>query len=202
MVRGWASALTAAGIAAACSGGAVPTINIVDAEASWPAQFLVSGTKTEPTYIEHVRLRRDGDLFILEGGAPAGMESSRESVSLRADGTLIHHDCPAAMRCDDAAAPSGFLASAIVVAAIRDRRLSGRFPLLPYGDLRLVCIPAERLGIREPVLDPCVDARSGAVVAQRHRRSGEFDGPSLDPWSIALSDPVRQLTSSRSSSPM
>jgi hypothetical protein len=45
------------------------------------------------------------------------------------------------------------------------------------------------------VLDPCVEAHSGAVIAQRHRRSGEFDGPSLDPWSINLSIPPPQLAS-------
>jgi hypothetical protein len=91
------------------------------------------------------------------------------------------------MRCDGTEPPSGFLASAAILAAIRGQQLSGRFPLLPYGGFALVCIPAERLGIQDAVLDPCIDAASGAVIAQRHRRSGEFDGPSLDPWSITLS---------------
>lgn len=202
MVRRWASALAAIGIAATTGAGAVPTIDIAAAAASWHGQFLLSGTKTEPTYIEHIRLTRDGDLFILEGGAPAGMAPSRESLTLRPDGTLIHLDCPAAMRCDGMELPSGFLASAAILAAIRGRQLSGRFPLLPYGGFALVCIPAERLGIRDAVLDPCIDARSGAVIAQRHRRSGEFDGPSLDPWSITLSTSPIQLTSSTQSSPM
>ena len=40
-----------------------------------------------------------------------------------------------------------------------------------------------------------VDAHSGAVVAQRHRRSGEFDGPSLDPSPIDLSIPPLQSAS-------
>ena len=106
------------------------------------------------------------------------------------------------MRCDGAEPPSGFLASAAILAAIRSQQLSGRFPLLSYGDLQLMCIPAERLGIHDAVLDPCIDARSGAVIAQRHRRSGEFDGPSLDPWSITLSTSPTKLTSSIQSSPM
>lgn len=201
MVRRWACALTALGIAAS-GPGAVPTVDIVAAEASWHSQFLLSGTKTEPTYIEHIRLRRDGDIFILEGGAPAGMAPSRESIMLRADGTLTHLDCPAGMRCGGAEAPSGFLASAAILAAIRGQELSGRFPLLPYGDLQLVCIPAERLGIHHALLDPCIDAHTGAVIAQRDRRSGEFAGPSLDPWSITLSTSPIQLTSSARSSPM
>jgi hypothetical protein len=202
MVKGWVSGLTAAGIATAVGAGAVPTIDIAGAQAVWPPQFVVSGTKTEPTYIEHIRLRRDNDLFTLEGGAAAGMEPSRESVALRPNGSLVHRDCPAAMHCDDTAPPSGFLASAIVLAAIRNQQITGRLPLFPYGDFQLVCIPAERLGIREPVLDPCFDAQSGAVMAQRHRRSGEFDGPSLDPWSISFSSSAVQFTSSSSSSPM
>jgi hypothetical protein len=201
MVTRWASALVAIGIAATAGAGAVPTIDIAAAAASWHAQFLLSGTKTEPTYIEHIRLTRDGDLFILEGGAPAGMVASRESVTLRANGTLSHLDCPGGMRCDGTEPPSGFLASAAILAAIRGQQLSGRFPLLPYGGFALVCIPAERLGIQDAVLDPCIDAASGAVIAQRHRRSGEFDGPSLDPWSITLSTSPIQLTSSTQSSP-
>jgi hypothetical protein len=52
------------------------------------------------------------------------------------------------------------------------------------------------------VLDPCIDARSGAVMAQRHRRSGEFDGPSLDPWSITLSVSAIRLTSFEPIPPM
>lgn len=202
MVRRWACALAALGIAASGGTGAVPTVDIVAAEASWHSQFLLSGTKTEPTYIEHISLRRDGDIFILEGGAPAGMAPSRESIMLRADGTLTHLDCPAGMRCGGAEAPSGFLASAAILAAIRSQELSGRFPLLPYGDFQLACIPAERLGIEDAVLDPCIDAHSGAVMAQRHRRSGEFDGPSLDPWSITLSTSPIRLTSLEPIPPM
>jgi hypothetical protein len=202
MVRRWASALAAIGLAAAGGAGATPTIDIAAAEASWRPQFVLTGTKTEPTYIEHVRLERDGDVFILQGGAPAGMAPSRESVAVRADGTLTHLDCPTGMRCDGTAPPSGFLASAAILAAIRERQLSGRFPLISYGSFELVCIPAERLGVRDAVLDPCIEAQSGAVIAQRHRRSGEFDGPSLDPWSVTLSTSPIQLTSSTQSSPM
>jgi hypothetical protein len=154
MVSRWASALTAIGIAGVGGTSAVPSIDIAAAEASWRPQFVLTGTKTEPTYVEHIRLERAGDVFVLQGGAPAGMASSRESVALRADGRLVHLECPTGMRCDGTETPSGFLASAAILAAIRDRHLSGSFPLLPYGDLQLVCIPAELLGIRDPVLDP------------------------------------------------
>ncbi len=189
MVRRWTWMIAIAAIAAATGAQAASTVDIGAAAAAWAPRFILTGTKTEPTYIEHIRLERNGDLFVLEGGAPAGLPASRESIVLAADGALRHVDCPAAMQCDSAAPPSGFLAAAAIVAAIRQQRLSGRFPVSAYGTFRVVCIPAERLGIREPVLDPCVEIRSGAVLAQRHRRSGKFDGPSLDPWSIALSLP-------------
>ncbi len=203
MVRRLTSALALVAMAAAAGAGAAPTVDIAAAQLSWGPHFVLTGTKTEPTYIEHIRLERDRDLFILQGGAPAGMASSQESVTLRFDGTLAHIDCPAGMRCDATAEPpSGFLASAVILAAIRQQRLSGRFPLIPYGDLQLVCIPAEQLGIWNAVLDPCVEAHSGAVVAQRHRRSGEFDGPSLDPWSVSLSTSPVESTSSTASSSM
>jgi hypothetical protein len=193
MVRWWPLAIGGLGLAAAGAVDAAPTIDIALAAASWGPRFILTGTKTEPTYIEHVRLERDGDVFVLQGGAPAGMAPSRESVALGAGGALQYLDCPEGARCDTAEPPSGFLASAVILGAIRAQRLSGRFPIVSYGGFELVCIPAERLGVQNAVLDPCVEAHSGAVIAQRHRRSGEFDGPSLDPWSINLSIPPLQL---------
>ena len=148
---------------------------------------MLTGTKTEPTYIEHIRLRRDRDLFILQGGGPMGTPVSRESVIVAADGTLSHRDCPAAMDCASHIVPSGFLASAAILAAIRHGGLAGAFVPRRYGAVAVICIPAERIGVQAPVLDPCVETRTGAVVAQRHRLSKQFDGPSLDPWSIGLS---------------
>jgi hypothetical protein len=187
MVRGTLLAVSAVSLSIVFASEAAPTIDIATAAASWSPQFVLTGTKTEPTYIEHIRLERYGDLFVLQGGAPAGMAPSRESVVIDADGKLQHLDCPPGMPCDTGASPSGFLASAVIVAAVRQARLSGRFPILAYGEYELLCVPAEQLGVQLPVLDPCVEIHSGAVIAQRHRRSGEFDGPSLDPWSIELS---------------
>ena len=182
-------------LAAACAVEAAPTLDISMAAVSWGPRFVLTGTKTEPTYIEHIRLERDGDLFILQGGAPAGMAPSRESIAVGAGGALRHVDCPAGMTCAKTEPPSGFLASAGILAALRRQRLSGRFPIYSYGGHALVCIPAERLGVQNAVLDPCVEIQSGAVIAQRHRRSGEFEGPSLDPWSINLSIVPPQVAS-------
>jgi hypothetical protein len=130
MVRWWTLAIGGLGLAAAGAVDAAPTIDIALAAASWGPRFILTGTKTEPTYIEHIRLERNGDVFILQGGAPAGMAPSRESVTLGPDGVLQHLDCPAGMSCDTSEPPSGFLASAVILGAIRAQRLSGRFPIV------------------------------------------------------------------------
>jgi hypothetical protein len=186
MVRRMTVAMAILCLAALCGVEATPTLDIVTAAHAWETRFILNGTKTEPTYIEQIRLERDGDLFILEGGAPAGMAQSRASISVDPKGLLQFVDCPKGMSCDRTEAPTGFLASAVILAALRQQRLFGRLPVLSYGGFAIVCIPADRLGVENAVLDPCVEAYSGAVIAQRHRRSGEFDGPSLDPWSIKL----------------
>jgi len=196
MVKWLTMAIAIVGLASACAVEAAPTVDISEAAVSWGTRFILIGTKTEPTYVEHISLARDGDLFILQGGAPSGMAPSRESIALDANGTLRHVDCPPAMNCDGTDLPSGFLASATMLAALRQQRLSGRFPVVSYAGLELICIPADRLGVQDAVLDPCVEVHSGAVIAQRHRRSGEFDGPSLDPWSISLSIPDHQFAPS------
>ncbi len=162
-------------------------VEIAAMAAGWPERWVLTGTKTEPTWVGHVRLSRDGDRFLLEGGAPLGETPSREAMQLGNDGTLHRTLCPPGMAvCDDDAPPAGFLASAAILGAIRSGRLDGRFEPRPYGTIEIVCIPAETIGIADPVLDPCVETGSGAVVAQRHRLSGAFAGPSLDPWSVAI----------------
>jgi hypothetical protein len=200
MVRSAASLVWLAVLAAAATARPAQSASFADLAAlanSWGTHFVLTGTKTEPTYIEHIRLERNGDAFLLEGGAPAGMAPSRESMKVSADGSLRFVECPAAMRCNSDEPPSGFLASATIIAAVRKGKLTARYPVYSYGEFLIVCIPAERLGIRNPVLDPCAEIRSGAVMAQRHRLSSEFDGPSLDAWSIELSIPRSRSVSSR-----
>jgi hypothetical protein len=64
MVRWWTLAIGGLGLAAAGAVDAAPTIDIALAAASWGPRFILTGTKTEPTYIEHIRLERNGDVFI------------------------------------------------------------------------------------------------------------------------------------------
>lgn len=161
-------------------------LDITRVARAWPTHFTLSGTKTEPTYIEQIGLTRSGDVFTLSGGAPAGMTPSREVVAVTAGGELRPVLCPPAMDCAPPLRPSGFLASAAIVAAARRGALHGHFVPLRFGRYQVLCIPAEEIGIAHPVLDPCVEIHSGAVLALRHRLSGKFEGPSLDPWSVHL----------------
>lgn len=156
---------------------------------TWPDRFSVAGDKNEPTYLAAIDIARDGDRFTITGGAPAWAERSTEAISVAADGRLSHAVCPRAMRCDDGRVPSGFLAQAALLGAARAGRPLGTAEPVAYGARRVLCIDAERLGIAEPILDPCFDVATGAVLAQRHRLSGAFDGPSLDPWSIRVAVP-------------
>ncbi|CDX51120.1 exported hypothetical protein [Mesorhizobium plurifarium] len=153
---------------------------------STPTSYHLSGDKNEPTYLAAIDIERRGDVFTITGGAPAWAERSIEAIEVLPDGTLRHRICPRAMRCDDGWVPSGFLAAAALLSALREGRSLGEAETVAYGERQVICIPAERIGIAEPILDPCFDRLTGAVLAQRHRLSGKFDGPSLDPWSIRV----------------
>ena len=55
---------------------------------SWPVQYAVTGTKSEPLYVSRVRLVRDQDWFFLSGGAPAGDAPWRISVRVDVRGSV------------------------------------------------------------------------------------------------------------------
>jgi hypothetical protein len=190
--------LAAAMILTTASGHApasgVETVDIASWISGWPVSYHLSGSKSEPVYLEAVDVIRRGDVFTILGGAPAWAERSLEAIAVESDGRLRHTICPRAMNCDDRSVPSGFLASAALLAASRSGKPLGRADPLPYGARTVLCIPAERIGVVQPVLDPCFDTVTGAVLAQRHRLSGKFDGPSLDPWSIRFDKPDPQAT--------
>lgn len=151
-----------------------------------PPRFSVHGVKTEPTYQEIVDIRREGDVFTLVGGAPAWAERSQESVVVARDGALRYALCPGGRSCETAPIPTGFLATALLVSTARRGRLHGASATTAFGGRQIVCVPAERIGIARPLFDPCFDWRSGAVLAQRHRLTGQFDGPSLEPTSVKV----------------
>ncbi len=150
-----------------------------------PSDYSVSGYKNEPTYLAAVDIERRGDLFTITGGAPAWAERSRVSMRVSAAGDLLSVECPKPMVCDDSV-PAGFLATAALIAAARRGMKLGVAEPVSYGERSVICVPGERIGIVEPILDPCFDTLTGAVLAQRHRRNGTFDGPSLDPASVKV----------------
>jgi hypothetical protein len=170
----------------ACLPARAAEIDLARWAAGLPPRFSVAGVKTEPTYQERVEITRDGDLFTLVGGAPAWAERSQESIVVARDGALRHAACPAGMDCAAAPTPTGFLASALLVSALRRKLPLGAAATAAFGARRIVCIPAQRIGVVRPILDPCFDVATGAAIAQRHRLSGRFDGPSLEPTSLRV----------------
>lgn len=151
-----------------------------------PSSFVVHGSKVEPTYVAAVEIRRQGDVVSILGGAPAWMERSRETISVDSRGGMRHLVCPSGMTCAGAARPAGFLSTAALLSAARRGTLSGVAHDEAYGARRVVCLPAETLGVDWPILDPCFDLASGAAIAQKNRFSGKFDGPSLDPVTLRV----------------
>jgi hypothetical protein len=162
------------------------SIDIAAWVARWPTHFSVAGGKSEPTYVEAVNIERQGDVFSTLAGAPVWELRSTEALSVGPDGTVARVVCPKGMNCARTTPSVSFLSSAWLLAAYRAHRPLGRATPVSYGDREVVCLPAERIGIAEAVLDPCFDLETGAVLAQRHRLSGRFDGPSLDPGSIRI----------------
>jgi hypothetical protein len=150
-----------------------------------PLTFAVTGTKTEPTYQEAIDIRRDGDVFTVIGGAPRWAKRATESLRVTPDGTILE-PCHGDFYCKVENNPTGFLATALLVSAGRRHCLHGQVAPVRFGARALLCVPAETLGIVQPIFDPCFDRATGAVLAQRHRLSGRFDGPSLDASSVRV----------------
>jgi len=151
-----------------------------------PSHFVVQGVKTEPTYEEVIDISRDGDVFSAMGGAPGWAERLTESVEVGATGEVSRRPCARGADCREARPPSGFLATAALVAAARRGALAGTGGVEAFGPWRVICVDAVKLGYADPILDPCFEMQTGAAIAQRHRRDGRFDGPTLDRNSLRL----------------
>jgi hypothetical protein len=184
------------------------TVELATLARSWSSNWTVLGAKTEPTYVEHVRISRRGDRFTLDADAN-GEPFGRIEMSVDDRGRIAVLDCPRWVRCDTR--PTGFLATVPVLAAARRGQLAGAAPVLGYAGREVACVPAELLrdgattgapGVTardadgsstvdlRAVIDPCLDTRTGAVLAQRSRDDGSFAGPTLDEDTLV----VRELT--------
>lgn len=162
---------------------------------SLPAHFSLSGSKVEPTYMAAIDISRDGDRIAVLGGAPAWMERSLEAVSVSADGAIRHVTCPKGMDCGGTPHPSGFLATASLIAASRKDRLAGIVTTERFGTWQVACVDATLLDIPDPILDPCFEIGTGAAIAQKHRLSHRFDGSSLDPVTVHVATPDTKIPS-------
>ena len=186
-------------IAVSCGQARAAEVDLVSWAKALPQNFAASGSKNEPTYLAAIDISRDGDRFTIRGGAPAWMQRSVESVSVSADGAIAHDICPAGMDCRQAARPAGFLSGAALLAASRRGSLHGTAAVEAYGTYSVVCVPGEQLSITDPILDPCFEINSGAAIAEKHRTSHRFDGPSLDPVSVRIAIPSSKSAASPSS---
>ncbi|MBW8639913.1 hypothetical protein K1W69_22145 [Hoeflea sp. WL0058] len=154
-----------------------------------PPYFLVSGVKTEPTYVARIDIWRDGDNFGVVGGAPAWAMRALQAVSVSPDGLVSELACPENAFCGDASDAGGYLSTAALVAAARKNAIKGAATVRQFGDYEVVCVPAEQLGVADPILDPCFELQSGATLALLHRMSQTFDGPSLSVSPLAVEIP-------------
>ena len=161
------------------------TIDLKTWVASWPDHYAVSGKKFELTYIQAIDIRRDGDAFSVTGGAPSWIERWTQTITVTPAGVLETPMCGASP-CPGLSRPSGYLSTATMLALARTNSLSGQGDLRKFGSRWVVCVPGEVLGFAHPLLDPCFDRATGAVLAQWQRTSGRFDGPSLDPATVRI----------------
>jgi hypothetical protein len=158
--------------------------------ALWPREFEVTGTKTEPTYIEHVRFGRRGDLFGLEidivaqGNAAGGR--TRTVLSVSPEGVVTEVGC-GRPDCTIDQPPHGYLATAWVLALQRRNGLQSPIRQRVLAGRSLICLDDSALGTPQPVMDPCLDTATGAALAQLSRIDpGRFAGPTLDGTGIAI----------------
>lgn len=161
------------------------TIDLRSWVLSWPDHYAVSGKKFELAYIQAIDIRRDGNVFSVTGGAPSWIERWTQTVTVSPAGVLENATCGTSP-CAGIAHPSGYLASATMLALARTKKLTGHGDLRQFGSRQVVCVPGEVLGFAQPLLDPCFDRTTGAVLAQWQRTSGRFDGPSLNPATVRV----------------
>ena len=168
---------------------------------SWPRHYELSATHSEQQYVENVRLLRSGSDFVLIGGVSPPDLPLRITVQVGSDGSIRGTDaagreivCPDAVAIPCALPLRGLLASAAVLAAARRGAMPQVLVRAMFAGRCVICVDAAQIAaaaaptapLEPPIVDPCLDARTGAVLAFRHRRSGQFEGASLDPESIHI----------------
>ncbi len=174
--------------AAVADGTAIALAPVV---AAWPDGYAVTGTKSEPLYVEHITSTRTGDRYALtievvaQGDTPLGVQ--RSAVQLGDDGAVQWIDgCtkPAA-QCSDDPGLRGFLSQAALLGALE----RGVLPADATGVARtlhghpVVCVSDRALHPADPPvvegLDPCFSISTGALLGHWSTPSAAFVGPTL-----------------------
>lgn len=195
-------ALGAAVLLAAASTAHAPTgperRDFAPIVAAWPDSYTVTGTKSEPGYVEHITTSRDGDRFALEivieaQGTGAGGASLAE-VAVDSAGTVRWTAGSDEGDCADDDAVRGFLATASVLSAQRQGRLPVTATIRRLGDHEVACVadgdlfPGTRTAA-SPALDPCFSVDTGAVLGHYSDVNASFVGPTMSPGSISSTIP-------------
>ncbi|MGA1838140.1 hypothetical protein VD659_14555 [Herbiconiux sp. 11R-BC] len=157
--------------------------------AAWPEAYTVTGTKSEPLYVEHITSTRTGAAFsvtidvVAQGDSPLGTQNSQ--VELGADGSIRWTGgCtkPAA-ECADDPALRGFLSEAAVLSAARRGFLPAEGVARTLHGHPVVCVSDAALHPDAPPavasLDPCFSMSTGALLGHWSSASSAFVGPTL-----------------------
>lgn len=160
---------------------------------------MVIGTKSEPTYVETIRISRDDDRFTLDAQAN-GQRFGRVEMSVDDHGQVVVLACPLGASCG--LHPTGYLATVQILAMVRRGQGIGTAPVLRYAGREIACVPASLLRGTPPntevdgnstmalraVSTPCLDVETGAVLAQRSSDDGAFVGPTLNEGTLIVRD--------------
>lgn len=156
---------------------------------SWPEGYTVTGTKSEPLYVEHITSTRDGALYRLtidvksQGESALGVQTGE--VALEADGRIRWIDgcTKTAAECLDDPGLRGFLSQAALLAAERTGTLPATGVSRTLHGHPVVCVSDLALHPDAPPtvdgLDPCFSIATGALLGHYSTDSDAFVGPTL-----------------------
>ncbi len=173
-------------VAASAEGQPVALAPIV---AAWPEAYTVTGTKSEPLYVEHITSTRTGAVFsvtidvVAQGDSPLGTQNSQ--VELGTDGSIrwIGGCTKPAAQCADDPALRGFLSEAAVLSAARRGFLPAEGVARTLHGHPVVCVSDAALHPDAPPavasLDPCFSMSTGALLGHWSSASSAFVGPTL-----------------------